>query len=233
MNKDVIIACDFANKEECMNFLNTFKDQKPFIKIGMELFYKEGPIFVKELKEKGYKIFLDLKLCDIPNTVMKAMESLKSLNIDIVNLHAFGGKKMMTKAKEVFAKTNTKVIAVTILTSIAENTLNDELLIKDNLEQVVSHYALNAKEALLDGVVCSPLEVPAVKNVCGNDFITVTPGIRFESDATNDQMRITTPLIANKLGTNYIVVGRSITAASDPVAAYNKCLKDFLEVNNG
>ena len=233
MNKDVIIACDFANKNECLEFLNQFNNQKPFIKIGMELFYKEGATFVKELKEKGYKIFLDLKLCDIPNTVTKAMEVLKDLNIDIINLHAFGGKKMMAKAKEVFKGTNTKVIAVTILTSIDENALNEEILIKEDLNKVVAKYALNAKEANLDGVVCSPLEVPDVKNICGNDFITVTPGIRFESDAKGDQMRITTPMMASNLGTNYIVVGRSITAAIDPVAAYNKCLKDFMEVNNG
>ena len=232
MGKAVIIACDFKNKEETLEFLSKFKDEKLYLKIGMELFYAEGPEIVKELKKKGHKIFLDLKLHDIPNTVEKAMKSLANLDVDMTNVHASGTIKMMEAGLRGLTKedgTRPLLIAVTQLTSTSQETMEEDLLIKENIEEVVMHYAENSKKAGLDGVVCSPLEVTAVKNRCGKDFLTITPGIRFSTDSKDDQSRITTPAKAKELGSDYIVVGRPITKAENPVEAYNKCVQDFCD----
>lgn len=232
MGKAVIIACDFKNKEDTIDFLDKFENEKLFLKIGMELFYSEGPDIVREIKNRGHKIFLDLKLHDIPNTVEKAMRSLSNLDVDMTNVHAAGTKDMMEAGLRGLTKedgTRPILIAVTQLTSTSEERMKKELLIDKPIEDVVMHYAENAKEAGLNGVVCSPLEVQAVKQKCGKDFITVTPGIRFESKDAGDQVRITTPAKARELGSDYIVVGRPITASSDPVEAYKKCVNDFVD----
>ena len=231
--KDVIIACDFASKEECLSFLENFKDlpRKPFLKIGMELYYAAGPEIVRELKKKDFRIFLDLKLHDIPNTVKKAMKVLSNLDVDMVNVHAAGTIEMMKAAKEGLTRedgTRPLLIAVTQLTSTSQQAMQDQLLIGASINDTIRHYACNAKEAGLDGVVCSPLEAALVKEACGKDFITVTPGIRFADSSTDDQVRITDPAKAREIGSDFIVVGRPITAAKDPVEAYNRCLKDFL-----
>ncbi len=226
--KDVIIACDFANKEDLFEFLKPLEGKNPYLKIGMEIFYKEGPQLVKKLKEMGFKIFLDLKLHDIPNTVEKAMRNIGELGVEITNCHASGGVKMMEAARRGLDATEsgkkTQLIAVTQLTSTNQEVLENELLIKEPLPEVVKQYALNAKKAGLQGVVCSPLEAPIIKEL---GLLSVTPGIRFASDDVNDQKRVATPAYAKELGSNYIVVGRSITAAADPVAAYEKCVKEF------
>ena len=229
MNKDVIIACDFSTKKETLNFLDQFTDEKPFVKIGMELYYACGPEIVREIKERGHKIFLDLKLHDIPNTVYKAMRNLVKLGVDMTNVHAAGTIEMMKAAKKAIdeANSDTLLIAVTQLTSTSEDVMHEELLIPNPMKETVAHYAMNAKKAGLNGVVCSPLEATIVKETCGSDFVSVTPGIRFESDAKGDQKRVTTPLKAKELGCHYIVVGRSITGSSDPVVAYRKALEEF------
>ena len=231
MGKAVIIACDFKNKADTLNFLDKFKDEKLFLKIGMELFYSEGPDIVREIKKRGHKIFLDLKLHDIPNTVEKAMKSLVNLDVDMTNVHAAGTKGMMSAGLRGLTKddgTRPLLIAVTQLTSTSQERMEQELLIKEPIEDVVMHYAENTKEAGLDGVVCSPLEVQSVKAKCGKDFITVTPGIRFAAKDAGDQVRITTPAKAKELGSDYIVVGRPITQAENPVEAYKICVKDFV-----
>lgn len=231
MGKDVIIACDFAGKAECMSFLDKFTGVKPFVKIGMELFYAEGPQIVRDIKERGHKIFLDLKLHDIPNTVKKSMAVLSRLDVDMCNLHAGGTVAMMEAAVEGLTRpdgTRPILIAVTQLTSTSEERMRSDLLIKKPMEKVVMHYALNAKRAGLDGVVCSPLEAAAVHSVCGKEFYTVTPGIRFADGDKGDQSRVTTPERAKQIGSDYIVVGRPITAAADPVEAYNRCVKEFV-----
>ena len=231
MGKDVIIACDFNTKAEVMSFLDNFKEEKPYVKIGMELFYAEGAQIVREIKERGHKIFLDLKLCDIPNTVKKTMAVLSNLNVDMCNLHAFGTKKMMEAAIEGLTRedgTRPLLIAVTQLTSTSEERMKEDLLINEPLDKVVMHYAKNAADCGLDGVVCSPLEAGKVKEVCGKGFLTVTPGVRFESNDVADQVRITTPKKAKETGSDYIVVGRPITQAEDPVEAYRKCVEEFL-----
>lgn len=231
MGKDVIIACDFAGKAECMSFLDKFTGVKPFVKIGMELFYAEGPQIVRDIKERGHKIFLDLKLHDIPNTVKKSMAVLSRLDVDMCNLHAGGTVAMMEAALEGLTRpdgTRPILIAVTQLTSTSEERMRSDLLIEKPMEKVVMHYALNAKRAGLDGVVCSPLEAAAVHSVCGKDFYTVTPGIRFADGDKGDQSRVTTPERAKQIGSDYIVVGRPITAAEDPVAAYERCVKEFV-----
>lgn len=228
--RDVIIACDFKDKETLFEFLNPFKEKglNPYLKIGMEIFYKEGPSLVKELKKMGFKIFLDLKLHDIPNTVEKAMANLSSLGVDIINVHSEGGIEMMKAARKGLDSTlegkNTKLIAVTILTSISNEILKNELLIDEDVDKVVKKYASNVKEAGLDGVVCSPLEAPIIKEM---GLISVTPGIRFLDDAKGDQKRVTTPSKAKELGSTFIVVGRSITASSDPVKSYERCVEEF------
>ncbi|MBR0416756.1 MAG: orotidine-5'-phosphate decarboxylase [Firmicutes bacterium] len=230
MSKDVIIACDFPGRKETLDFLDKFKEEKPFVKVGMELFYAEGPKFVKEIKDRGHKIFLDLKLCDIPNTVKKAMAALSDLDVDICNLHAFGGMEMMKAAVEGLTRPDGSrplLIAVTVLTSISQEMLENEIKIERPLKDVVIEYAKNAKEAGLDGVVCSPLEASIVHENCGDSFLTVTPGIRFADDAKGDQQRVTTPAKAKEIGSDYIVVGRSITAAEDPVKAYRRCVEEF------
>ena len=231
MGKDVIVACDFASKDALLEFLDKFSGRKPFVKIGMELFYAEGPQIVKEVKERGHKIFLDLKLCDIPNTVKKSMKVLSSLDVDMTNLHAFGTKEMMKAAIEGLTRedgTRPILIAVTQLTSTSEERMKNDLLINAPLAEVVEHYAKCAAESGLDGVVCSPHEAARVKEVCGKDFVTVTPGIRFADSAADDQVRIMTPEKAKNAGSDYIVVGRPITAADDPVAAYERCVKEFV-----
>lgn len=231
MAKDVIIACDFPSAQKTFDFLDLFKDEKPFVKIGMELFYAEGPSIVKEIKKRGHKIFLDLKLHDIPNTVKSAMAVLTKLDVDICNLHAGGTIAMMQAALEGLTRedgTRPLLIAVTQLTSTNQESMQRDLLIDKPMDEVVMHYAKNTKDAGLDGVVCSPLEAGKVHSVCGNDFLTVTPGVRLEGDAKGDQKRVTTPALAKELGSDYIVVGRSITGASDPVAAYRRCVKEFL-----
>lgn len=227
---DVIIACDFSSKEETLKFLDQFKEEKPFVKIGMELFYAEGGEIVKEIKKRGHKIFLDLKLCDIPNTVYKAMKNIASLGVDMTNVHAFGSIEMMKAAKKAINEVNpeTKLIAVTVLTSSDQNVLDNELMIDGNINDVILKYASNTKEAGLDGVVCSPLESKIIKEKCGEDFLTVTPGIRFADDAKGDQKRVTTPAMAKEIGSSYIVVGRSITGAKDPVEAYRRCVREFI-----
>lgn len=230
MNRDVIIACDFASAADTLAFLDKFGDEKPFLKIGMELFYAEGPSIVRTLKERGHKLFLDLKLHDIPNTVKKAMHSLSCLNVDMVNLHAGGGKAMMEAAIEGLMRpdgTRPMLIAVTMLTSISEETMNEELKIPGKVQETVLHYAANAKAAGLDGIVCSPLEAGIVHEHCGDEFCTVTPGVRFADGAVGDQKRVTTPAKAKEIGSNFIVVGRPITAAEDPVAAYKRCVAEF------
>lgn len=230
MSRDVIIACDFPNAEQTLTFLDKFTEEKPFVKIGMELFYAEGPEIVRQIKARGHRIFLDLKLHDIPNTVKKAMAVLSRLDVDICNLHAAGGLDMMRAAAEGLTRpdgTRPLLIAVTQLTSIDQKRMEEELLISRPLEDVVMQYAVNAKAAGLDGVVCSPLEAGKVHKTCGEDFLTVTPGIRFAESESGDQQRITTPARARELGSDYIVVGRPITAAGDPVAAYRRCVADF------
>ncbi len=229
MCKDVIIACDFSSKEELYSFLEKLGDQKPYLKVGMELYYKEGAPMVRELKAKGFKIFLDLKLHDIPNTVYKAMRNLGELGVDITNVHASGGVKMMAAALKGLREgagegAMPKLIAVTQLTSTDAETLKNELLIGETLENTVKHYALNAKTAGLDGVVCSPLEASIIKDL---GLISVTPGIRLAGDSVDDQKRVTTPSKAREMGSTYIVVGRSITGAEDPREAYLRCTKEF------
>lgn len=233
MSKDIIIACDFNSKADLMAFLDNFKNEerKPFLKVGMELFYAEGPAIIKEIKERGHKIFLDLKLHDIPNTVKKAMSVLSALDVDICNLHAAGTKAMMEAALEGLTRpdgTRPLLIAVTQLTSTSEERMKADLLIDHPLDEVVMHYAKNAKDSGLDGVVCSPLEAGKVKAVCGDAFLTVTPGVRFADGEVGDQVRVTTPAKAKELGSDYIVVGRPITQAPDPVAAYHRCISEFL-----
>ncbi|MEG1490660.1 MAG: orotidine-5'-phosphate decarboxylase [Oscillospiraceae bacterium] len=231
MAKDVIIACDFNSKAEVLGFLDKFTDQKPFVKIGMELFYAEGPDIVREIKARGHKIFLDLKLHDIPNTVKKSMAVLSSLNVDMCNVHAAGTSAMMSAALEGLTRsdgTRPLLIAVTQLTSTDEERMQKELLISSPLDETVLHYAENTKLAGLDGVVCSPLEAKKVKNRCGEAFLTITPGIRFAEGSADDQIRITTPAKARELLSDYIVVGRPITQSSDPVSAYKRALAEFL-----
>ncbi|MBQ5440239.1 MAG: orotidine-5'-phosphate decarboxylase [Clostridia bacterium] len=231
MGKDVIVACDFSSKEEVFAFLDKFTDVKPFVKIGMELYYAEGPEIVKEIKKRGHKIFLDLKLHDIPNTVMKSMRVLSSLDVDMTNLHAAGTAAMMEAAVKGLTKpdgTRPILIAVTQLTSTSEERMKEELLINAPIDEVVMHYALNAKNAGLDGVVCSPLEAAKVHGKCGADFITVTPGVRFADGEIGDQVRVMTPAQAKEIGSDYIVVGRPVTQAADPVAAYKRCVAEFV-----
>ena len=230
MAKDVIIACDFSSAEETLAFLDRFEEEKPFLKIGMELFYAAGPQIVREIKARGHRIFLDLKLHDIPNTVKKAMRVLSALDADIVNLHAAGTRAMMEAALEGLTRPDGSrplLIAVTQLTSTDQQRMESELLIDRPLEEVVMAYAKNAALAGLDGVVCSPLEAGKVHEVCGADFLTVTPGVRFAEGEKGDQKRVTTPAEAHRLGSDYIVVGRPITQAADPVAAYRRCVKEF------
>lgn len=231
MGRDVIIACDFAGAGDCMAFLDKFTGKKPFVKIGMELFYAEGPQIVRAIKERGHKIFLDLKLHDIPNTVKKSMAVLSRLDVDMCNLHAGGAIPMMEAALEGLTRpdgTRPLLIAVTQLTSTSEEIMRRDLLINEPIEEVVMHYAENAKKAGLDGVVCSPLEASAVHGRCGGVFLTVTPGIRYADGDKGDQSRVTTPARAREIGSDYIVVGRPITAAADPVAAYERCVADFV-----
>lgn len=231
MGKDVIIACDFASKEACLAFLDKFTGRKPFVKIGMELFYAEGPEIVKEIKARGHKIFLDLKLHDIPNTVKKSMSVLSRLDVDMTNLHAGGTVRMMEAAIEGLTRedgTRPILIAVTQLTSTDQEAMENDLLIHEPIDKVVMHYAANAKRAGLDGVVCSPLEAGKVHDTCGSDFVTVTPGVRFADGDIGDQKRVMTPAEARKIGSDYIVVGRPITAAEDPVAAYERCVAEFI-----
>lgn len=230
MGKDVIVALDFPTAADTLAFLDKFTGRKPYVKIGMELFYAEGPEIVREIKNRGHKIFLDLKLHDIPNTVEKAMKSLSKLSIDMVNVHAAGTVEMMEAAKRGLkgdSEEGPLLIAVTQLTSTSQERMNEELLIDGKLEDVVIKYARNAKKAGLDGVVCSPLESGMIHDACGDDFVTVTPGVRFADSAKDDQVRITTPEGAKKLGSDYIVVGRPITKAEDPVEAYERCLAEF------
>ncbi len=232
MGKDVIIACDFADKETALSFLDKFEGRKPFVKIGMELFYAEGPQIVREIKARGHKIFLDLKLHDIPNTVKKSMAVLSRLDVDMCNLHAAGTSRMMEAALEGLTRpdgTRPLLIAVTQLTSTDQETMERDLLIKEPIDKVVMHYAETAKNAGLDGVVCSPLEARKVHEVCGEKFLTVTPGVRFADGDIGDQKRVMTPEQAKKIGSDYIVVGRPITAAPDPVAAYERCIKEFVD----
>ncbi len=232
MGKDVIIACDFASAEAVFSFLDGFKDEKPFVKIGMELFYAEGPAIVKEIKKRGHKIFLDLKLHDIPNTVKKSMAVLSRLDVDMTNLHAAGTKRMMEAAIEGLTRpdgTRPMLIAVTQLTSTDQEAMENDLLIREPIDKVVMHYAHCAMEAGLDGVVCSPLEAGKVHDTCGERFVTVTPGVRFADGEVGDQKRVMTPAEAKKIGSDYIVVGRPITAAPDPVAAYRRCVAEFVD----
>ena len=231
MKREVIIACDFDEPEKLFDFLDLFRDKKPFVKIGMELFYGNGPQIVREIKRRGHKIFLDLKLHDIPNTVHKSMRKLAELNVDMVNVHAAGSIAMMDAAAKALREKNSDAVllAVTQLTSTTEEVMNKELWIDHPMEDTVRHYAMNAKAAGCQGVVCSPLEAAAVKEVCGEDFLTVTPGIRFADDDKGDQKRVTTPAKAKELGSSYIVVGRSITSAADPVKAYERACAEFEE----
>ena len=231
MGKDVIVACDFSSAEQVFRFLDRFTDKKPFVKIGMELFYAEAPQIVREIKARGHKIFLDLKLHDIPNTVKKAMAVLSGLDVDMCNVHAAGTSAMMKAALEGLTRPDGSrplLIAVTQLTSTDEESMKKELLIDRPLDETVMHYAKNAMKSGLDGVVCSPLESGKVHQVCGADFVTVTPGVRFADGDVGDQKRVTTPARAKELGSDYIVVGRPITAAADPVAAYNRCVEEFV-----
>ncbi len=232
MGKDVIIACDFSNKQKVFDFLDKFTEEKPYVKIGMELFYGAGPEIVKGIKERGHKIFLDLKLHDIPNTVKKAMSVLSAMDVDMCNLHAAGTIEMMEAAIEGLTRpdgTRPLLIAVTQLTSTSQERMENDLLIKESIDKVVVHYANNAKVAGLDGVVCSPLEAGMVKEACGKEFITVTPGVRFADGEVGDQVRVTTPAKAKEIGSDYIVVGRPITEAADPVAAYRRCVAEFCD----
>ena len=232
MGKDVIIACDFAGAQQTYDFLARFGEKRPFVKIGMELFYAAGPEIVKELKKRGHKVFLDLKLHDIPNTVRKSMAVLSGLGADMVNLHAAGTVDMMTAALEGLTRPDGSrpiLIAVTQLTSTSQERMENDLLIKEPIDQVVLNYASNAKKAGLDGVVCSPLEAGKVHDTCGADFVTVTPGVRFADGDIGDQVRVTTPEKAKEIGSDYIVVGRPITAAQDPLAAYERCVAEFVD----
>ncbi len=231
MGRDVIIACDFASREATMNFLDKFQEEKPFVKIGMELYYAEGPAIVRDIKARGHKIFLDLKLHDIPNTVKKAMNVLSRLDVDICNLHAAGTVNMMKAALEGLTRpdgTRPLLIAVTQLTSTDQESMENDLLIREDINDVITHYARNAARAGLDGVVCSPLEAGRIHDNCGKDFLTVTPGVRFADGDVGDQKRVTTPARAKEIGSDYIVVGRPITAAEDPVAAYRRCVAEFV-----
>ena len=230
--RDVIIACDFSSKEQTLNFLDKFTGRKPFVKIGMELFYAEGPEIVRTIKERGHRIFLDLKLHDIPNTVKKAMSVLRNLDVDMTNVHAAGTVDMMKAAIEGLTRedgTRPLLIAVTQLTSTSEERMQKELLIGASINDTIVKYAENAKAAGLDGVVCSPLEAALVKDACGAEFMTVTPGVRFADGDVGDQVRVTTPERAREIGSDFIVVGRPITAADDPVAAYERCMREFAE----
>ena len=232
MGKDVIVACDFASANATFAFLDKFQDKKPFVKIGMELYYAEGPSIVREIKARGHKIFLDLKLHDIPNTVKKAMSVLSHLDVDICNLHAAGTTAMMQAALEGLTRedgTRPLLIAVTQLTSTDQQSMEKDLLIKEPLDQVVMHYAQCAKNAGLDGIVCSPLEAGKVHERCGKEFLTITPGVRFADGDVGDQKRVMTPAAAKEIGSDYIVVGRPITAAADPVAAYERCVAEFCD----
>ena len=231
LNKDVMVALDFSSKKEVMDFLDLFTEEKPFVKIGMELYYAEGPAIVREIKARGHKIFLDLKLHDIPNTVKKAMSVLSNLDVDMCNLHAAGTVAMMEGALAGLTRadgTRPLLIAVTQLTSTSEERMREDLLIDRPLDEVVMHYASRAASAGLDGVVCSPLEAGKVHETCGEKFLTVTPGVRFADGEVGDQVRVTTPARARELGSDFIVVGRPITQAADPVAAYRRCVKEFL-----
>ena len=231
MGKDVIVACDFSSAETCLAFLDKFTEEKPFVKIGMELYYAEGPSIVKALKARGHKVFLDLKLHDIPNTVKKSMSVLRDLGADIVNLHAAGTISMMEAALEGLTRpdgTRPLLIAVTQLTSTSQERMTADLLIDRPIDEVVLHYASNAKKAGLDGIVCSPLEAGKVHDTCGADFLTITPGVRFADGEVGDQVRVMTPAQAKEIGSDYIVVGRPITAAADPVAAYRRCVSEFV-----
>ena len=232
MGRDIIIACDFDSAEKTFAFLDKFTGRKPFVKIGMELYYAEGPEIVREIKRRGHKIFLDLKLHDIPNTVKKAMAVLSRLDVDMTNLHAAGTVRMMKDAVEGLTRpdgTRPMLIAVTQLTSTDQESMENDLLIKEPIDKVVMHYAACAKAAGLDGVVCSPLEAGKVHDSCGKDFVTVTPGVRFADGDIGDQKRVMTPAEAKKIGSDYIVVGRPITAAADPVAAYERCIREFCD----
>ena len=232
MNRDVIIACDFPGRDKTLAFLDKFTQEKPFVKIGMELFYAEGPEIVREIKRRGHRIFLDLKLCDIPNTVEKAMAVLSRLDVDMTNLHAFGTIEMMEAALRGLTRedgTRPMLIAVTQLTSTSQERMQRDLLIDRPLPEVVIHYAQNARKAGLDGVVCSPLEAGVVHNACGEGFLTVTPGVRFDGGDVGDQVRVTTPAKARMMGSNYIVMGRPITAAADPVSAYRRAMEEFVD----
>ena len=232
MGKDVIVACDFASAEQVFSFLDKFTGRKPFVKIGMELYYAEGPEIVRQIKARGHKIFLDLKLHDIPNTVKKSMAVLSKLDVDITNLHAGGTKNMMRAALEGLTRpdgTRPLLIAVTQLTSTDQQSMEDDLLIREPIDKVVMHYAKCAEEAGLDGVVCSPLEAGKVHDLCGKNFLTITPGVRFADGEVGDQKRVMTPAQAKEIGSDYIVVGRPITAALDPVAAYERCVAEFCD----
>ncbi len=232
MGKDVIVACDFASAEQTFSFLDKFTGRKPFVKIGMELFYAEGPAIVKQIKARGHKIFLDLKLHDIPNTVKKAMAVLSNLDVDITNLHAAGTTAMMQGALEGLTRPDGSrplLIAVTQLTSTDQETMERDILIHKPIDQVVMHYAKTARNAGLDGIVCSPLEAGKVHDVCGKEFLTITPGVRFADGDVGDQKRVMTPAQAKQIGSDYIVVGRPITAAADPVAAYERCVAEFCD----
>ncbi len=232
MGKDVIVACDFASAEQTFAFLDKFTGRKPFVKIGMELYYAEGPEIVRQIKARGHKIFLDLKLHDIPNTVKKAMAVLRNLDVDITNLHAAGATAMMQGALEGLTRedgTRPLLIAVTQLTSTDQESMERDILIKEPIDQVVMHYAKTAKNAGLDGIVCSPLEAGKVHDTCGKEFLTITPGVRFADGEVGDQKRVMTPAQAKEIGSDYIVVGRPITAAADPVAAYERCVAEFCD----
>ncbi|MBQ3209908.1 MAG: orotidine-5'-phosphate decarboxylase [Oscillospiraceae bacterium] len=232
MGKDVIVACDFAGREQVFEFLDKFTDTKPFVKIGMELFYAEGPQIVRDIKARGHKIFLDLKLHDIPNTVTKAMRVLSNLDVDMTNLHAAGTTAMMEGALKGLTRedgSRPMLIAVTQLTSTDQESMERDILIREPIDKVVMHYAQTAKNAGLDGIVCSPLESGKVHEACGKDFVTVTPGVRFAENDSGDQKRVMTPAEAKRIGSDYIVVGRPITAAADPVAAYERCVREFVD----
>ena len=231
MNREVIIACDFQDQEKVLTFLDRFTEEKPFVKIGMEVFYGNGPAIVREIKARGHKIFLDLNLHDIPNTVYKSMRKLAELDVDMVNVHAAGSIEMMRAARRALDEKVSRalLLAVTQLTSTSEEVMQRELWIDHSMADTVRHYALNAKEAGCDGVVCSPLEAGLVAKACGSDFVTVTPGIRFANDEKGDQKRVTTPAMAHDLGSSFIVVGRSITGADDPVEAYRRAAREFAE----
>ena len=232
MGKDVIVACDFASREQVFEFLDKFTGKKPFVKIGMELFYAEGPQIVRDIKARGHKIFLDLKLHDIPNTVTKAMRVLSNLDVDMTNLHAAGTTAMMEGALKGLTRedgSRPMLIAVTQLTSTDQESMERDILIREPIDKVVMHYAQTAKNAGLDGIVCSPLESGKVHESCGSDFVTVTPGVRFAENDSGDQKRVMTPAEAKRIGSDYIVVGRPITAAADPVAAYERCVREFVD----